>query len=129
MKYTNEAFKNDLMHYLQAKQAKQEARSKRCWFFRTVNSDPASKAKVKFAEKTIEAIEAIEEENNSDNRYAFRQLIRKGLNGEEGFSFAVTEVATSNLYRLLIIKSDAIKEGRKAPHTASSSIVQRPGAH
>lgn len=111
-RYTNEMFENDLMHYLQAKQAKQEARSKRCWFFRTVCSDPAYEAKVSFAEKTIEAIKAIEDKNNSDNRYAFRQLVRRGLNGEEGFMFSVTQAATSNLYGLLLRKGTAIKEER-----------------
>ena len=129
MTYTNEEFKASLEQYLEKKQAKQESRSKRCRFFRTILSDPACEAKVDFAERLIAAINAIEEKNNSDNRHAFRQLIRKGLNGEEGFRFAVTEVATSNLYRLLIIKSDAIKEERKALQAASSTIVQMPGTH
>lgn len=112
MTYTNEEFKASLEQYLEAKRAKQDARSKKCCFFRRICSDPAYEAKVDFVGRLIEAIEAIEEKNNSDNRHAFRQLIRKGLNGEEGFMYSVIQVATSNLYGLLLCKRDAIKEER-----------------
>ncbi len=112
MTYTNEEFKASLERYLEAKRAKQDARSKRCSFFRRISSDPAYEAKVDFAERLIAAINAIEEKNTSDNRHAFRQLVRSGLDGEEGFLYSVTQVATSQLYGLLLHKRDAMKEER-----------------
>jgi hypothetical protein len=97
---------------LEKKRAKQDAQSKKCWFFRTVSSDPTYAAQVDFVERLIGAIEAIEETNNHDNRRAFRHLVRSGLNGKEGFAFLPTEITSSVLYGLLICKDHAIGEER-----------------
>lgn len=121
MTYTNEEFKASLEQYLEKKRAKQDARSKKCWFFRRICSDPAHQAKVDFVEKLTDAID-------NSNKRLINRLVISGLNGKEGFTFLVTEAATSNLYGLLIHKRYAMKEESASRHAAAASIrVQSPG--
>lgn len=109
MTYTNEEFKDDLTRYLQAKQAKQAARSQKAWFFRTVCSDPAYQAKVNFVENLIERID-------SGKNDRVERLVLRGVDGQEGFGCSVTHAMSSRLLGLLLFKCSAMAEER-APVT------------